>query len=90
MRRVLKEAAPPPRLPRTRSAKKRQGEVLPQTTSRQRKDKVPLVKIKKGCRVKIIGRNVYHIASAGHRKKIPYDVGNIYNIYGTVVAGSSG
>jgi hypothetical protein len=51
---------------------------------------VPLVKIKKGCRVKIIRRNVYHIASAGQRKKIPDDVGNSYNIYGTVVAGSPG
>jgi hypothetical protein len=51
---------------------------------------VPLVKIKKGCRVKIIHRNVYHIASAGARTKIPYNVGNSYNIYGPVVAGSSG
>jgi hypothetical protein len=82
--------APPPHLPRTSSAKKRQGEVLPQTTSRQRKDKVPVIKIKKGCRVKIIRHDVYHIDSAGQRKKIPDDVGNSYIIYGTVVAGSSG
>jgi hypothetical protein len=75
-------------LPRTSSTKKRQGEVLPQTTSRQRKDKVPLVKIKKGCRVKIIRRNFYHIYSAGQLMKIPDDVGNSYNTYGTVVAGS--
>jgi hypothetical protein len=59
-------------------------------TPRQHKDKVHVVKIKKGCRVKIVRRNVYHITSAGRRKKFPDDVGNIYNIYGTGVAGSSG
>jgi hypothetical protein len=78
----------PPCLPRTSSVKKRQGEVLPQTTSTQRKDKVHIVKIKKGCRVKIIRRNVYHIFSARQRKKIQDNVGNSYNIYGTGVAGS--
>jgi hypothetical protein len=51
---------------------------------------MPLVKIKNGCRVKIIRRNVYHIASAGQRMKIPCNVGNSYSIYGTVVAGSLG
>jgi hypothetical protein len=51
---------------------------------------VPIVKIKKGCRVKIIRHNVYHISSSGQCKKIPDNVGNSYNIYGTVVAGSSG
>jgi hypothetical protein len=66
--------AAPPHLPRISSAKKRQG----------------AVKIKKGCRVKIIQHNVYHIASAGQRKTIPDYVGNSYNIYGTVVAGLSG
>jgi hypothetical protein len=51
---------------------------------------VHVVKIKKGCRVKIVRRNFYHISSAGQRKKIPDDDGNSYKIYGTDVAGSSG
>jgi hypothetical protein len=48
------------------------------------------VKIKKGCRVKIVHRNVFHIATAAQRNRIPFDVGNNYNIYGTVISGSSG
>jgi hypothetical protein len=50
---------------------KMKGKVLPQMTSRQLRDKVTVVKIKKGCRVKIVHYNVFHIVSAQQRKKNP-------------------
>jgi hypothetical protein len=83
-------SAPPTRLTKKKFSKEEAGRSFPPNDVKTAQGQVPVVKIKKGCRFKIVRRNVYHIASAGQRKKIPYDAENSYNIYGTVVTGSSG
>jgi hypothetical protein len=48
------------------------------------------VKIKEGFGVKIVCPNAIHIATAAQQNRIPVDVGNTYNMYETVISGSSG
>jgi hypothetical protein len=69
--------------------KKRSGEMLPNTTSRQ-KSKKTVTKIKKGVRVNITWASIYHISSLDQQAKLPMTSGNTYNVYGTVSHGASG
>jgi hypothetical protein len=63
-------------------------EVLPTTTSRV-KDCLPKTKMKKGSRVKTQRKLFYHLCSIVHKRKLPGDAVNTYNVYGTVMNGNS-
>jgi hypothetical protein len=83
---------PPPStstVARRQRTKNRRGEVLPTATSRQ-KDKKTVTKIKKGVRVKLQHQVLYHLCSRAQQAKLPTNVGNSYNVYGTVMHGDSG
>jgi hypothetical protein len=74
---------------RREQTKNRRGEVLPTTTLRQR-DKKTVTKIKKGVCVEVQRQVLYHICSGAQQAKLPTNVGNSYNVYGTVMHGASG
>jgi hypothetical protein len=70
-------------------ATKRTAEVLPTTTSRKKTQKTAQ-KIKKGVRIKITRDRLYHICALDQQARLPTSSGNSYNVYGTVIQGSSG
>ena len=80
---------PPPDQTKATSSKKRNSGSGPTPTSRASTASSKKVQIGKGVRVKSQRQQLYHILTTEQKLKIPKDIGNTHNFYGTVVGGSS-
>jgi hypothetical protein len=70
-------------------ATKRTGDFLP-TTNYCKKMQKMAQKINEGVRIKITHDRLYNICASDQQARLPTSAGNSYNVYGTVIQGSSG